>query len=41
MSELSDLGMDGTRFEIYFNDDVTLEGYAEAPSADGIDKVRF
>ena len=41
MRELDDLGMRGTRFEVEFEDTEDFESYANSPSADGYDKVRF
>ena len=41
MRELDDLGMRGTRFEVEFEDAEDFESYANSPSADGYDKVRF
>lgn len=41
MQELNDLGMGGTNFYVKFNDEVTLEAYANSPSANGFDKVEF
>lgn len=41
MRELDDLGMRGTRFEVEFEDGADFESYANSPSADGYDKVRF
>ena len=41
MQELSDLGMRGTNFYVSFNDQPTLDEYANSPSADGFDKVEF
>lgn len=41
MRELDDLGMRGTRFEVEFEDGSDFESYANSPSADGYDKVRF
>jgi len=41
MKELADLGMGGTDFQVHFNEDVTLESYSCAPSANGFDKVEF
>lgn len=41
MNELTDLGMKGTRFEVRFSEEPTLEKYGESPSPDGFDKVEF
>ena len=41
MRELDDLGMRGTRFEVEFECAEAFESYANNPSADGYDRVRF
>lgn len=41
MRELDDLGMRGTRFEVEFECAEDFESYANNPSADGYDRVRF
>ena len=41
MQELNDLGMRGTHFEVYFNEQPTFEEYCASPSADGFDSVEF
>ncbi len=41
MRELAELGMKGTRFEVLFNDNVSLQDYSASPSSDGYDKVQF
>ncbi len=41
MSELADLGMKGTKFQVQFNQTPTLEEYSHSPSANGFDEVVF
>lgn len=41
MSELADLGMKGTKFQVQFNPTLTLEEYSHSPSANGFDEVVF
>ena len=41
MRELNDLGMNGTRLVVQFNEDVDFDGYAKSPSSNGFDKVEF
>lgn len=41
MRELDDLGMRGTRFEVEFECAEAFESYANNPSANGYDRVRF
>ncbi len=41
MCELNDLGMQGTTFEVQFNERPSLEQYIKNPAADGFDKVEF
>lgn len=41
MHELTDLGMKGTNFQVYFADEPSFEQYCDSPSADGYDKVEF
>lgn len=41
MSELADLGMKGTRFEVQFEETPTFEEYCVAPTGDGFDRAVF
>lgn len=41
MSELADLGMKGTRFEVQFAETPIFEEYCVAPTGDGFDRAVF